>query len=561
MRIALGQFNPTVGAFEANVARARAMGLQAREAGADLLLLPEQCIPGYPARDLLDVPDFIEANVAALQKLRDDPDLAELPMVVGFAEPHAGPGTGLHNAAALLHRGRQVAVARKLLLPAYDVFDETRYFDPGETVTIVDCGGVRLGITICEDVWNDEGFWSRRRYVRDPVEEAVAGGAQIVVNLSASPWSIRKPALRVRMLAAAARRHGVPIVLANQVGGNDSLIFDGGSLVLDRTGTVIHRSPGFVEDLAVVEVEPAAAHPPGPPQRPVEDPPLPPAELEPADLDELLDGLTLGLQDYCRKTGFREVVLGLSGGIDSAVVAVLAARALGPENVRAVALPSRYTASISNEDAADLAKNLGIRFETLPIERGFETLVEMLSPHLEGLPPDNTEENVQARIRGLLLMAISNKTGALLLTTGNKSELGVGYCTLYGDMNGGLAPLGDLPKTWVYQLARHLNGEGEVIPDRIIVRPPSAELREDQTDQDSLPPYEVLDRVLQGWILERKPVGELAARDGDALVRRLLGLAVGAEFKRRQAAPILKVTPRAFGEGWRFPIAHAFRYR
>jgi len=562
MRIAIGQFNATIGAFEANASSIRALGARAIEEGASLLLLPEQCIPGYPARDLLESPDFIEANLAAVESLERDPALAPLAMVVGFAEPHGGLGAGRYNAAAFLRGGGRVATARKLLLPTYDVFDETRNFDPGERVTLVEHEGVRIAITICEDAWNDELFWARRRYGRDPVAEAIAAGAQIVLNLSGSPWTLGKPALRERMLGAAARRHGVPIVFCNLVGGNDALIFDGSSLVIDARGRVIHRCRRFEEDFAVVEVEPAASRPAaGPAASAGLQATRPGAEEGAEDLDELVGGLTLGLRDYCRKTGFTRVVLGLSGGIDSALVATLAARALGPENVLGVALPSRYTADISIEDAARLASNLGIRFETMSIEAAFEAVLGTLAPLFAGRPADVTEENVQARLRGVLLMALSNKFGALLLTTGNKSELGVGYCTLYGDMCGGLAPIGDLPKTLVYRLARHLNRDGEVIPERILTRAPSAELRENQTDQDSLPPYEVVDRILRGWVLEQRSVEELAREDDEATVRRVLALAVGAEFKRRQAAPSLKATPRAFGEGWRFPIAHGFRYR
>lgn len=560
MRIAIGQFDSTIGAFARNAGRIRELGTRALAEGASLLLLPEQSIPGYPARDFLDVPEFVQGNVAALDELRRDPALHDLAMLVGYAEPHGGVGAGLYNAAAFLRRGEQVATARKLLLPTYDVFDEGRYFDPGETVTLVDHEGVRIAVTLCEDIWNDKNFWQRRRYVRDPIEEAVGQGAQLVVNLSGSPWWVGKPALRERMLGSAARRHGVPIVYCNLVGGNDSLVFDGRSLVIGADGRVLARGAHFAEDFLVVDVQPARVHQPGEPHRPEGAMPVPGEHVSDADLEELLQALVLGVRDYCAKTGFRSALLGLSGGIDSALTAVIAARALGPENVLGVAMPSRYTASMSNDDAAQLAKNLGMRFETLPIEKPFGAFAETLAPVFAGTRPDLTEENLQARSRGVILMALSNKFGSLLLTTGNKSELGVGYCTLYGDMAGGLAVIGDLPKTLVYQLARHVNAGGEVIPDRIITRPPSAELRENQTDQDSLPPYEVLDRILRGYVLEKRSVAELVAQgDDEATVRRVLSLVIGSEYKRRQAAPTLKVTPRAFGEGWRFPIAHAFR--
>ncbi|WP_373048292.1 NAD+ synthase [Vulgatibacter sp.] len=562
MRIAIGQFNATIGAFGSNVEKIRTLGRRALAEGAELLLLPEQSIPGYPARDFLDLPEFVQGNVAALEQLRSDPDLQELAVLVGYAEPHGGVGAGLYNSVAFLHGGAEKATARKLLLPTYDVFDEGRYFDAGSDVVLVDHGGIRVAVTICEDIWNDKIFWQRRRYERDPIEEAVGRGAQLVLNLSASPFIIGKPALRERMLGAAARRHRVPIVYCNLVGGNDSLVFDGRSLVIGADGKVLHRGAHFAEDFLVVDVKPAAVHEPGEPYRAEAALPVPGASVSAEDLDQLHDALTLGLRDYCARTGFRSVLLGLSGGIDSALTAAIAARALGPENVLGVAMPSRYTSAMSNEDAEALARNLGIRFESVPIEKAYGAFTETLAPLFAGTQPDLTEENLQARSRGVILMALSNKFGSLLLTTGNKSEIGVGYCTLYGDMAGGLAVIGDLPKTLVYQLSRHLNREREVIPERIITRPPSAELRENQTDQDSLPPYEVLDRILRGYVLEKRSVAELVAQgDDEATVRRVLSLVIASEYKRRQGAPNLKVTPRAFGEGWRFPIAHRFRYR
>lgn len=555
MRIAIGQFNSTVGAFAGNVERIRQLGTEALDAGASLLLVPEQAIPGYPARDFLDDRDFVQGNLDALATLAADPTLGSLGIFVGYAEPHHEKGAGLHNAGAFLSGGRQLATARKILLPTYDVFDETRNFDPGREVTIVEHHGVPIALTICEDVWS-EG--PTRRYERDPVGEAVALGARLVVNLSASPYFWGKPSLREKMLGQVASRHGVPIVYCNLVGATDSLIFDGHSVVIGADGRTLHRGRGFKEELLVVDVEPAAAPTRGA-RMAFED--VPWSQLE-HDPEELCEALVFGIREYARKTGFRKALLGLSGGIDSALVAVLAARAFGPENVHAVAMPSRYTASISNEDATLLASNLGIRFDTLPIERVVGALDETLSGLFQGTTPDLAEENLQARSRGVLLMALSNKFGSLLLTTGNKSELAVGYCTLYGDMCGGLAPLADLPKTLVYDLARYLNRDQEVIPWRIITRAPSAELREGQTDQDSLPPYEELDRILQGYLVDRRTVAELVAAGNDeAVVRRILGLLRTSEYKRRQAAPGLKVTPRAFGEGWRFPIAHGYRQR
>lgn len=551
MRIAIGQINATVGAFAQNVERIREMGRKALDQGASLLLAPEQAIPGYQARDFLDERDFVQANLDALETLRSDPDLADLAMLVGYASPHGDPGAGLYNAGAFLHGGREIATARKLLIPNYDVFDESRYFDPGLEPVIVEHEGVPVALTICEDVWSDG---PPRRYQRDPVGEAVSLGARIVVNISASPYFQGKPCLRETMLGEVARRHRVPIVYCNLVGATDGLIFDGHSVVIGPDGTVQARGKGFAEDLLIVDVEPGENPVGAAPRHPFHD------EGGAGNLDELLEALVFGIREYARRTGFHSALLGLSGGMDSALVAVLAARALGPENVTGVAMPSRYTASMSNEDAETLARNLGIRFETLPIEDVVTAFGRGLSGLFAGTTPGLAEENLQARARGTFLMALSNKFGSLLLSTGNKSEVAVGYCTLYGDMCGGLAPLADVWKTTVYDLARHLNRHEEIIPWRIIERPPSAELREDQTDQDSLPPYEILDRILQGHLVERKTVAELIEEGNEEpVVKRVLGMLRASEYKRRQAAPALKVSPRAFGEGWRYPIANRYR--
>lgn len=554
MRIAIAQIDTTVGAFASNADRIRTFGREALARGASLLLAPEQAIPGYPARDFLGDGEFVEANVRALDDLARDPALSKLGAFVGFAEPHTGYGAGLHNAGALLLGGERVATARKTLIPNYDVFDESRYFDPGNGPLVFEHQGVPIAFTICEDVWS-EG--PPRRYERDPVGDAVALGARLVVNISASPYFHGKPQLREKMLGEVARRHGVPIVYCNLAGATDGLIFDGNSLVVAADGTILHRAKGFAEDLLVVDVEPAERPILTTSRRPIEggDP-----DEAPRDADELLEALVFGIQGYARRTGFQRALVGLSGGMDSALVAVLATRAFGPENVMAVAMPSRYTASMSNEDAAALARNLGIRFETLPIEEVIGGFERTLSGLFAGTQPGLAEENLQARARGNLLMSLSNKFGSLLLTTGNKSEVAVGYCTLYGDMCGGLAPLADVYKTTVYDLARHINREKEVIPWRIITRPPSAELRENQTDQDSLPPYEILDRILRAHL--EKGVGAaglVAAGEDEAVVRRVLHLVRLSEYKRRQAAPPLKVSPRAFGEGWRYPIANRYR--
>ena len=588
MRIALGQINATVGAFAENSRAIVEQSERAASAGADLAVFPELALCGYPPKDLVTLREFVERQIAALEQLARAPVFSRVPALVGFVEPHPGEGAGLYNACALLSGGKIAAVARKTLLPNYDVFDEARYFDPSPMVTVLEIGGVSVGISICEDLWNDKFFWQKPRYLRDPIEEIRAKGAQVLVNLSASPYALGKPQRRREMLSAAARRHGMPIALCNLVGGNDSIVFDGNSIAVSAAGEVAVQATGFEEDFAIADLTPRPASKPvstaGAPlgeqpadtsQKPtsIVSPALAPSgpsalavvsayelDLSDAGCAELASALTLGIRDYARKTGFRSVVLGLSGGIDSALTAVLAARALGPENVTGIAMPSRYTADMSNEDARILAERLGIHFHTIAIEPIFSAYLAALEPIFRGRKPDVTEENLQDRIRGMLLMAFSNKTGALLLSTGNKSELATGFCTLYGDMAGGLAAIGDLSKTAVYALSRWFNRQGkEVIPARILDRPPTAELRENQTDQDTLPPYDQLDGVLRGHVEEHLGVGELTARGlSSDLVRRVLKLVVRSEYKRRQAAPVLRVTARAFGEGWRFPIAHGY---
>ncbi|HEY2030259.1 MAG TPA: NAD+ synthase [Myxococcales bacterium] len=576
MQVALAQINATVGAFEENSARIAAAAKQAAKGGATLVLFPELALCGYPPKDLLELREFVDRCKDALDALAQKDAFDEVTAFVGFPERHEGAGTGLYNSVAILHKRKIVTVVRKCLLPTYDVFDEGRYFDPAPQPTIVELNGVRVGVSICEDLWNDKQFWREPRYLRDPIEELVARGAEAIVNVSASPYAMGKPEVRRRMLAAAARRHGLPIAVSNAIGGNDSLIFDGRSLLVSATGEIVREAAAFEEDLVLGElvVQERQAREPRPQRgasvisnHTTEAPPgaltvvaAYEGEFNDDTCSDIAAALTLGIRDYARKTGFKSAVLGLSGGVDSALTAVLAARALGPENVTAIAMPSRYTASMSNDDARLLAERIGVRFETIAIEPVFQSYLTVLGPLFEGRKPDVTEENLQARIRGMLLMAFSNKTGALLITTGNKSELATGFCTLYGDMAGGLAAIGDLSKTGVYALCRWLNREREVIPERILTRPPTAELRENQTDQDTLPPYEQLDRVLRGHIEEHLGPRTLARRGfPEDLVRRVLKLVVQSEYKRRQAAPALRVTARAFGEGWRFPIAHAYR--
>jgi NAD+ synthase (glutamine-hydrolysing) len=563
-RIALAQVNTTVGDFAGNAARIRAATEKARAAGASVVAFPELAVSGYPPRDFLDLPEFAERAGRTVADLAAPAEWSRgIAIVVGFPElVPVAPPPSIYNSAALLSGGRIAAVGRKSLLPTYDVFDETRYFVPAESATAADAEsvGLRLGLSVCEDVWNDKRFWVRPRYARDPIAELVRAGAGLVVNVSASPYALGKPALRERMLSAGAASHGAPIAYVNQVGGNDALVFDGGSMLVAKDGAVLARAPLFEEVLLVAELETGrsevvalGAAAPAASRAPAADP----------EADEVFRALALGVRDYVRKCGFREVVLGLSGGIDSALTACIAAEALGPKNVLGVAMPSRYSSGHSREDAALLARSLGVRFQEIAIEPMHAAFLGELERALEKPLGDLAEQNVQARIRGQILMAISNDAGGLVLSTGNKSELAVGYCTLYGDMAGGLAVIGDLPKTLVYRVARAANARAgrALVPERTFTKPPSAELKPDQTDQDSLPPYDVLDDILEAYVEERLPMDAIVARGHpEATVRRVLRMVIASEYKRRQAAPVLKVTEKAFGEGRRFPIAHGYRY-
>jgi NAD+ synthase (glutamine-hydrolysing) len=563
-KIALAQVNTTVGDFAGNSAKIREWTARARAAGAGLVIFPELTLTGYPPRDFLDMPEFVSRAGAALRELAQPAEWSRgISVVVGFPEavPDAPP-PGVYNSVALVEGGRVAAIGRKSLLPSYDVFDETRYFLPATGSTTAEAGGVglKLGLSICEDLWNDKRFWVRPRYARDPIAELAGAGASLVVNISASPYNIGKPALRERMIAASARAQRTPIAYVNQVGGNDSLIFDGGSMLVGPDGAVLARAPLMQEALLVtgldgegqsLTVEGGVT----PSPRPLEDP-------DQAQADEIYRALVLGVRDYVGKCGFRSVVIGLSGGIDSAVTAALAAEALGPRSVLGVAMPSRYSSSHSREDARALAENLGIAFQEISIEAMHAATLATLAPALGQPVGDLTEQNVQARIRGQILMALSNQLGGLVLSTGNKSEVAVGYCTLYGDMAGGLDVIGDVPKTWVYRVSRAANRRAgrELIPERTFTKPPSAELKPDQVDQDTLPPYDELDDILAAYIEERLPVDEVVARGhARATVERVLKMVVASEYKRRQAAPVLKVSGKAFGEGRRFPIAHGYR--
>ncbi len=544
MKIGLAQINTTVGDFPGNLEKILKGLQQGKEAGVDLVVFPEQAIPGYPAEDLLERKDFVR-QAGEVQAQVASATIGGPAAVVGNLIPsELQEGKPIHNSAVLLEEGRVAGVQHKTLLPTYDVFDEGRYFQPAAEHQVLTFRGKRLGLAVCEDVWNDPEFWCHRIYPVDPVEELAKKGAEILVVISASPFSMGRSRFRLRMLQNTARRHGVCLVYVNQVGGNTTLIFDGSSLVLTSRGDLIARARGFEEDFVVAGLEGTE-----------------PLVLE-AD-DEIADGyraLVLGTRDYLRKTGFRKVVVGLSGGIDSSLTAVIARDAVGAENVIGVSMPSRYSSEGSEVDARALAERLGIAFHRIPIEDMFSASLSTLASIFQGLPEDVTEENIQARLRGVILMAISNKLGALLLSTGNKSEVAVGYCTLYGDMCGGLSVISDVPKTLVWAFARYLNRSGEVIPQSIIQKPPSAELKPNQTDQDTLPPYEILDSILEAYIergLDRK--GIIAEGHPREVVDKVIQMVDQSEYKRKQAAPGLRITGKAFGPGRRFPIVQRYR--
>ena len=545
MRIALLQLNATIGAFDANRTKLEAAYKDAVSKGAELVLAPELFLCGYPPRDLLLRDDFISRGLECLDALAQS--VGEVPLITGYVDRNpVRPGRELRNAAAVIERGKITHRVTKCLLPTYDVFDEDRYFEPADKVAPIELCGQKIALTICEDIWNDADFWPERRYRTDPVHELVRQGATLVINISASPWERGKEATRLAMLQRVARDECVPLVQVNSVGANDELIFDGHSVALSAQGEILALGASFAEESIIVELNAPA--------------PTPPITLPANQEEQLFKALVLGVRDYVAKCRFKSVVLGLSGGIDSALVAVIAAEALGADKVWGVSLPSRYSSEGSLSDAALLAKKLGIRYDVLPIGEPVADVEKTLSGVFDGRTPDATEENLQSRMRGLLLMALSNKFGPLVLTTGNKSELAVGYCTLYGDMCGALAPIADVLKTEIYALAHWVNRNGEIIPWNTIEKPPSAELRPDQTDQDSLPPYDLLDRILRHYVVDDADPRMLVA-DGIApeTVKDVLNKITFSEYKRRQSAPGLKVSPRAFGMGRRVPIAQGFR--
>ncbi|MGD0060339.1 MAG: NAD+ synthase [Verrucomicrobiia bacterium] len=552
MKIALAQLDATVGDLRGNGAKILDFYRRGTAAGADLVMTPEMAITGYPPRDLLAKHRFVDDNLRVLEELAAQ--VGQTALLVGYVDFNTKrPGRDYWNAVALIQNGKIIARRQKMLLPTYDVFDEDRYFQPAESNTVVEFAGRRLGLTVCEDIWTQD-FLPTRLYERSPILDLMRGDkrAQLLLNMSASPYHLGKERARYDMLRAVAQRHGVPVLYCNLVGGNDELVFDGNSLVFDASGHLLATGAAFAEDLVLIDLD-----------SPV---PIQPVPVKPAAA--LYDALVLGLRDYTRKCGFKSVVLGLSGGIDSAVTACLAVAALGAENVMGVSMPSQFSSRGSIEDARDLAHNLGIRWETIAIQEVFERFKATLQPVFKGLPEDTTEENIQARIRGTTLMALSNKFGHMLLTTGNKSELAVGYCTLYGDMNGGLGVIADVPKTMVYELARYINEngkrmmgkEGFPIPGSSITKAPSAELRPNQTDRDSLPPYDVLDAIIKHYVEEVKSTAEIVKETGygEKLVRDIVRKIDLNEYKRKQTPPCLRVTTKAFGIGRRVPIAQRY---
>jgi NAD+ synthase (glutamine-hydrolysing) len=540
MKIACGQINPTIGDFAGNLEKVLSFSRKAREAGCDCAVFPEMCLCGYPPLDLLEQDSFIEENLKTLRRLQGEAP-SGIGIVVGYVDRNRGrPGKALQNVASLILDGAVVHTQAKTLLPTYDVFDEARWFEPADRRTVFPFRGEKIGIAICEDLWWDGETAPGLRYPVDPIAELLDAGATVLIAPTASPFHEGKPRTRLELFSRVGKASGVPVVYVNIVGANDNLIFDGQSMVTSPEGTLVHLGAAFEEELAFVDTQAAC------PEVPL-----------PADRWAQIEGaLVLGIRDYVRKCGFTRVHLGLSGGIDSALVAVLAVEALGPDKVEVFGLPSRYSSQGSVKDARELAANLGLTLKLLSIEDIFKAYLGALAPVFEGRPADIAEENIQARIRGTLLMAYSNKFNSLLLTTGNKSELAVGYCTLYGDMSGGLAVIGDLLKGQVYGLARSIQARTPLIPESIFTKAPSAELRPDQKDQDSLPPYDVLDAILEEYLVHNKSADLIAGNGFDPrLVRSVLRMVDAAEYKRRQAPPVLKVSPKAFGTGRRVPIA------
>ncbi len=556
MKICLAQINPTVGGFEQNVKKICRFINTAKKKRADLIVFPEMCIVGYPPKDLLELSGFVDSNLKALEEVKKN--VTGISAIVGFVDRNVGHrGKNLYNAAAYINNKEIISRHYKSLLPTYDVFDEDRYFEPAHSISLAKISGRRSGISICEDAWGANVVWPGKIHHKDPVESMVRQGAEIIINISASPFTIGKQDERLKMLTSHAKKYNVPIVFVNQIGGNDDLVFDGNSLVINKKGVIVDKALSFEEDLLMVEFKGPDISAGG--SKPSSVGKRTQAGADEGEIESVYDALVLGTRDYVRKCGFKKAVIGLSGGIDSAVTAVIAARALGKGKVLGVTMPSGFSSKGSVKDSKALAKRLGIAFENIPIKSVYNAYTRTLSDMFTGLPFDVTEENLQARIRGKILMAISNKYGYLVLTTGNKSELAVGYCTLYGDMCGGLAVISDIPKTMVYDIAEYINRKKEIIPIDTIEKPPSAELRPDQKDQDSLPPYDILDGVLRAYVEESKDIDDIVGIGfNETLVKDIIKKVDTNEYKRKQAAPGLKVTSKAFGTGRRMPLAQRY---
>jgi NAD+ synthetase len=546
MKIAIAQINSIIGDFDYNFNRIKKFSDQAIQLQCDLVVFSELVIPGYPPRDLLERKDFVDAGLACLDRLIRS--IRGIGVICGFVDRNtADKGKPLYNSAVLFEDGNILHKVHKQLLPTYDIFDERRYFEPGGKSSPYSYKGHRMGLTICEDAWNDEDIFQKRIYDTDPVAQFIQAGSDLVINISASPYYLGRKEFRWNMFKFMARKYKVPFMFANQVGGNDSILFDGSSTAYDKNGKTVARAADFKEDLVVFD------------SKTLEAQPINIHETSKSDTEAIFKGIVMGTRDYVKKCGFSKVVLGLSGGIDSALTACIAVSALGRENVSAVFMPSQYTSEENFEDTEKLSKNLGITQTRIPIDNIFKGFLKFLSPAFKDSEPDITEQNIQARIRGTILMALSNKHGALVLSTGNKSELAVGYCTLYGDMTGGLAVISDVPKTMVYDLARFINRDKGLIPPRIIAKAPSAELKPDQTDQDDLPPYDLLDSILKGYIEDFKGADDLVQAGFDKMiVEDVISRVDRNEYKRHQAAPGLKVTSKAFGYGRRFPLAQRY---
>jgi NAD+ synthase (glutamine-hydrolysing) len=543
MKITLAQLNPTVGDIDGNLAKMKQTIAIASDEKTDLAIFPELFVTGYPPRDLLNRVSFIKKVERAISDIKTiSKAYPKLGILFGApAKTSMEYGRGLYNAAFLIRNGKILQIQQKSLLPTYDVFDEARYFDPARQVQVVEFKEEMLGISICEDAWNDPELWPRRFYNHDPIKTLVQQKASVLINISASPFHMGKEKLRFKLISNHAKKHKLPFVFVNQVGGNDELVFDGRSIFVDSRGRPIWVGDSFNEVIKTLDIEETSKE----------------AVYDFQDeIKSVHDALVLGIKDYIRKCGFKGVMLGLSGGIDSAVTCALACEAVGPENVWGITMPGPFSSKGSVDDSIELAKNLGIQLKEIPISSINDTYLETLKPHFAGKPPDIAEENIQARIRGNILMALSNKFGYLVLSTGNKSEMAVGYCTLYGDMSGGLSVISDVPKTMVYKIASYINREREIIPRATITKPPSAELRANQTDQDSLPPYDILDQILQYYIEEGMSSEEITAKGfSSETVKWVIKAIAQSEYKRRQAAPGLKVTSKAFGIGRRMPIA------